>query len=121
MTTLVWKKAGLAVAIIGTLSLAEAGQEQGDNAGKGEKPGKAKRPNREEMLKKYDADGDGQLNEAERATMREEMKRRHGRKPGRNREEIMKKYDADGDGQLSEAERAAMRKDFEQRKKPDQD
>ena len=59
--------------------------------GKKKFPGDGKGfPNREEMIKKFDKDGDGKLNEEERAAVREEMK---GRK-----DELLKKFDADGDG-----------------------
>ena len=59
-------------------------------------------PNREEMIKRFDKDGDGKLNEEERAAVRKEMK---GRK-----DDLLKKFDADGDGKLSDKEREAIRK-----------
>jgi Ca2+-binding EF-hand superfamily protein len=59
-------------------------------------------PSREEMMKKFDKDGDGKLNEEERAAVREEMKRR--------KDALLKKFDADGDGKLSDAEREKIRK-----------
>lgn len=112
MDTTVWKRTVLALALIGAASMAQA-QDPGDGQG-------GKRPDREEMKKKYDADGDGILSEAERNKMREETGGRRGgpRGPGGgkdggrpDREEMKKKYDTDGDGTLSEAERDAMRKD----------
>ena len=68
---------------------------------------------REEMLKRFDSDGDGELNDEERRTMREAMLSQPGGFPGGpprfDREEMLKRFDADGDGQLSEEERKAMR------------
>ncbi len=66
----------------------------------------------QEMLKQYDANGDGELDETEREAMRTAMQARFGQAGagGRgNREEMLKRFDKDGDGQLSEEERAAMR------------
>lgn len=61
------------------------------------------------MLKKYDKNGDGKLDDEEKAAMK------------KDREEQVKKYDKNGDGKLDEEERAAMRADlkkkFEGRKK----
>lgn len=53
----------------------------------------------------YDTDGDGQLSDEERETMKEA---RRAERDAR-REEMVAKYDADGDGQLSDAERAVMK------------
>ena len=63
------------------------------------------------MLKQFDKDGDGQLNETERAAMLAAMAGRSGgpRGPRLSQEEILKRFDKDGDGQLNETERAAMR------------
>jgi Ca2+-binding EF-hand superfamily protein len=75
--------------------------------------GKPQRPERKmppEMLKKFDKDGDGKLNEEERAAAkaaREEMMKAH-------KAEMLKKFDKDGDGKLSAEEEAAMK---EERKK----
>ncbi|MBL9138079.1 MAG: efflux RND transporter periplasmic adaptor subunit [Verrucomicrobiales bacterium] len=77
--------------------------------------------NPEEMVKQFDKDGDGQLNDEERQAMRAAMGARFGQggpggqgggRGGFNREEMLKQYDKDGDGQLSEEERAAMRQAF---------
>ena len=61
------------------------------------------------MLKKYDKNGDGKLDDEEKAAMK------------KDREEQVKKYDKNGDGKLDEEERAAMRADlkkkFDERKK----
>ena len=111
-----WKVAGLVMALVGAASLAAA--EQGKEC---EKCGhKGKRPSREEMMKRFDADGDGQLSESERAALREEMGKHKGGHPeGKrpSREEMMKRFDADGDGQLNEAERAELHKAFEEHRR----
>jgi hypothetical protein len=89
------------------------------------RPNRAERPNppnREEMLRRFDANGDGVLCDQERATARETMrKERQERRanqqgqnrpdqPGRpDREEMLRRFDADGDGVLSEEERATAR------------
>ena len=57
------------------------------------------RPSREEMIKKFDKDGDGKLSEDERAELRKAMEAR--------RKEFMAKFDKDGDGKLNEEERKA--------------
>ena len=83
---------------------------------------------REALKKRFDADGDGKLSEAERATMKAAMGKRRqeagqkgqqkgqqkgkkqGEKAGNTREELLKRFDTDGDGKLNEAERAAAKK-----------
>ncbi|MHC1770043.1 MAG: efflux RND transporter periplasmic adaptor subunit [Verrucomicrobiia bacterium] len=68
--------------------------------------------NFQEMLKQYDANGDGELDETEREALRTAMQARFGQNPmgGRgNREEMLKRFDKNGDGELDEDERAAMR------------
>lgn len=63
---------------------------------------------RAEALKKYDANGNGKLDESERDAMRKDMRQKFEAR----RAEVLQKYDANGDGQLDESERAAMRADF---------
>jgi Ca2+-binding EF-hand superfamily protein len=110
MKSQAWKIAGMAVALTGSVAMAQEG-------GTTNAPPtvKTQKPSQEEMLKRFDADGDGQLNEAEKAAMQEAMQDQ--REPGRpgarrdarpTREEMMKRFDTDGDGQLNEAERAAL-------------
>ena len=73
------------------------------------------RPSREELLKKFDKDGDGKLNDAERAELRKAMASKGGAR--RLPPQLMKKFDKDGDGKLNEDERAEMRKAMEARRK----
>lgn len=83
---------------------------------------------RQEMLEKFDTDGDGVLSEAEREAARAQMPNKANGKFGRGRgpqdgarrqgnpakrQEMLEKYDVDGDGILSEYERAEARKDLE--------
>ncbi len=62
----------------------ERPERRGDRPVRGE--GRGRPPlSREEMLKRFDADGDGELSEAERETLRETMRREfgdRGRRPG---------------------------------------
>jgi Ca2+-binding EF-hand superfamily protein len=76
------------------------------------------RPSREEVMKKFDKDGDGKLSEDEKAELRKAMANR-GDRPGGRRPppELMKKFDKDGDGKLSEDEKAELRKAMEARRK----
>ena len=59
-----------------------------------------------ENLEKYDADKDGKLNDEERKKMESENPRRGFFQPDT---ETLKKFDKDGDGKLSEEERTAWR------------
>jgi len=78
-------------------------------------PAPGQRPSREEMIKRFDQDGDGQLNEAERQTVRETMRQKWAERGGMRgpdgalREKMRQRFDRDGDGQLSEAERQEAR------------
>lgn len=73
-----------------------------------------------ELLKRFDKNGDGRIDEQERAAAREQMARGGGPRPGpAMREQIMKRFDHNGDGQLDEAERAEMeqaREEFMQKR-----
>lgn len=75
---------------------------------------------RARLLKEFDANGDGQLDDAEKAKLRERFgdrakqgKGAAGRPGGAgqqvDREALLKKFDANGDGQLDEGERAKLR------------
>jgi len=109
MKSLVWI-AGMMVALGGAMAMAQKGGDTNAPPGM-----KVPRPGSEEMIKRFDFDGDGTLNGAERQAMHASMRKRNeelgrpglpGHRPGR--EELMKRFDADGDGVLSEAEREAM-------------
>ena len=70
----------------------------------GEKKCKGK-PNKAEMLKKFDADGNGTLSESERATAKEAHKAKHAERKA----EMLTKFDVDGDGELNDVERETMK------------
>jgi len=84
------------------------------------------RPNPEmmkEMLKKFDKNGDGKLDDAEKNAAREQFMKMRGGKPGEGkpgagdqgprREAFMKKFDKNGDGKLDDTEKAAAKEAFE--------
>lgn len=64
---------------------------------------------RQQLLEKFDADKNGQLDETEWAKAKEAMaqRRRGGGAPGAARAELVKRFDKDGDGRLNEQERQA--------------
>ncbi len=64
-----------------------------------------------EALKQFDKDGDGKLNDQERAAMMEARKEQMERL----RLAREKEFDKDGDGKLNDQERAAMMEAFKQR------
>lgn len=84
----------LAVVLLGSLSVAGVSLAMG---GPGEGPGK-RYP---EMMQKFDANKNGQLEDSEREAMRAEMRKL--------REEKLAKYDANKDGKLDDTERKALR------------
>ena len=75
------------------------------------RPGEG-RPSREEVMKKFDKDGDGKLNDEEKAELRKKMEGKRKLPPF-----VMEKFDKDGDGELNESERAEARKTMEGRRK----
>ena len=79
---------------------------------KGKKGGPDGRPSREQMLKKFDKDGDGKLSEDEKGELRKVMASRGRKLPPH----LMEKFDKDGDGKLNEDERAEARKAMEARR-----
>jgi hypothetical protein len=65
-------------------------------------------PSRETVIQKFDKNGDGVLDDAERA----DLKAARGARRAAHRQAMLDKYDADKDGKLEPAERAAMRDDL---------
>jgi hypothetical protein len=61
-------------------------------------------PARKEMIQKFDKNGDGKLDDAERA----DLKAAFEAKRAEHHKEALAKYDADHDGKLDAAERKAM-------------
>ena len=74
---------------------------------------KAEKPVPPAALKKFDKDGDGKLNDEEKAAW----------KAAREAEKkaMLEKYDTDKDGKLSDEEKAAMKADHEKHKKDKKD
>ncbi|MCA9291942.1 MAG: hypothetical protein KDA25_12490 [Phycisphaerales bacterium] len=75
-------------------------------------------PDRGRMYQQFDADGDGRLDETERAAARQAMEGMLEREEARRRE-MLTRFDADGDGFLDEVERRALRES--QRRRFDRD
>jgi hypothetical protein len=65
-------------------------------------------PIRDQIVKRFDIDGDGRLSMDERSIMRKKMQVR--------KEELMQKFDANGDGILNDEERNSIRKAFQKHK-----
>jgi len=102
--------------------------------------GDPQRPSREQILRHFDADGDGQLSESERQAAREQLSQRRDQQSERGRRdgfqgeqrqggqqgqrsdrrgpppEVMERFDIDGDGRLNETEHRAARADLESRR-----
>jgi hypothetical protein len=89
----------LACATLSLLTLGAIAQDAtAGNKGKNAGP---HRPTPEEIIKKFDTDGDAKLDATELGTALAAI---HDRK-----EELVKKFDKDGDGKLSDEERAAAK------------
>ena len=81
-----------------------ANAQGGGNKGNGPGGKRAGGPLKE-MREKFDKDGDGELNETERAELKKEiMKRRDA-----NKAKILKRFDTDKNGELSSEEKKAAR------------
>ncbi len=89
-----------------------------DKGRSGEGPRQRGNFNREEMLRQFDKDGDGKLDDTEREAMRTTMAARFGSggfgdrtnaRPRLSQEELVKRFDKNGDGKLDDEELAAMR------------
>lgn len=84
-----WKAVAFAVVLGGGLTVVAADGEP--------------RGRRAEMIKKFDANGDGQLDETEKQALKAERQAK--------RAERLAKYDTNKDGKLDDAERQQLRKD----------
>ena len=62
-------------------------------------------PARKEVIQKFDQNGDGKLDDAERAQRKAAFEARHAER----RKEVLARYDTNQDGTLDDAERKAMR------------
>ena len=92
------KKIVLMVAGLTLFTLASQAEGEGDTLNK------AREVRRAEILRQFDKNGDGKLDETEKAAAHQDsLKKRE--------EERLKKYDKNGDGKLDDAEKEAMRED----------
>ena len=104
------KKVLLSISVLSLATGMIAKPEKG-----GKKPGSGEgRPSRQEVMKKFDKDGDGKLNQEEKAELRKKMAERGAGR--RIPPLVLEKFDKDGDGKLSEDERATARKAMEARR-----
>jgi len=101
----------LALALAGTLAV--QAQEAAPEGGQRERRPNANRQLPPDVVKEFDKDGDGKLNDEEAKAARESMqaKREEARK------KTLEKYDTDKDGKLNEEERKAMQTDMEAKRK----
>ncbi|MEI8369071.1 MAG: hypothetical protein WCJ31_11620 [Planctomycetia bacterium] len=94
-------------AIVTTIALPAAAQTDAEPArkGLGNLLGKAADRLKDEAMKRFDKNGDGRLDDEERAEALREMKKKGGEIQGQLRQFMLRRYDADGNGTLEPAER----------------
>ena len=93
------------MALCASLLLATSARaEPGERLGRYRVPPKV----RQRLFERFDANGDGELDETERAAARAAMKARREAK----RREILERFDGDGDGQLNDEEKAVAKAAF---------
>ena len=92
-------KMKVALALCGSLLVGGAGLAAAQGFGGG--------PDKATFMQKYDTNGDGKLDDAEKAQLRSDMKAKHEAKKA----EMLAKYDLNKDGKLDESERAVMKND----------
>lgn len=85
------------------LSVTLASGSFAEEAGKTAQP--TRKAARQELIKKYDKDGDGKLSKAEKKALQKDR-----------RAEMVKRFDTDGDGKLSNSERETMRETLKKNK-----
>lgn len=71
---------------------------------------------RDAWPRQFDADGDGRLDEQEKAAAHKAYERRMDQFRRRHHDRLLERFDTDGDGRLSEAERAEAREFFRTRR-----
>jgi len=72
---------------------------------------------RDAMIKRFDKNGDGKLDDEEKAEAQKALKARKGEAKPSKLTEAMKKFDADGDGKLSDEEKAEAKKELAEKRK----
>lgn len=68
-----------------------------------------------ELLKRYDKNGDGKLDDSEKAAAKTEMQKHGSARKAKMRERALARYDKNGDGKLDESERAAAMAEIKSR------
>ena len=76
---------------------------------------KASAAHQAELLKRFDKNGDGKLDDTEKAAAKAEMQKHGSERKGKMRERALELYDKNGDGKLDETERAAAMADIKSR------
>lgn len=103
------RNALFAAAIATTFALAIPAAAQSDaepaRKGLGNLLGKAADRLKEEAMKRFDKNGDGRLDDEERAEALDAMKKKGGEIQGQLRQFMLRRFDADGNGTLDQAER----------------
>jgi HlyD family secretion protein len=99
---------------LGPIAAGGAGAKADGQVAQGQDGAKRGGFNREEMMKRFDKNSDGKLDDSEREAMQASFGGQggpggQGRSGGFNREEMVKRFDKNGDGKLDDEERAAMR------------
>ncbi len=102
MTFTTLSMATLALCFVASPAFARPAEEQ-DN----------RRSRRAQILKTFDLDGDGVLDDSEKQSMKEARTAHRGkgqdRRHGKRRQAMLERFDANGDGTLDESERTAAR------------
>lgn len=97
--------AALLLAVAGVVPAQEAPEPA--RKGLGRLLGKAADRVKEEAMKRFDANGDGKLDDAERAEAMEALKKKGGEMQAQLRQFMLRRFDADKNGTLDETERKA--------------
>ena len=96
------KKLGLAAILVTLVTGGVIGVASADGGGADRDARRA------EMIKKFDTNGDGKIDDNEKQAMRDAMKAKHEQR----QQEMLAKYDANKDGKLDDGERQVMRDDL---------
>lgn len=106
------KTSSVSLTLLTAALLAVPAPAQDEMTDPGAKPAAAGRmkKNHEELIRLYDKNGDGRLDEDEKAAAHKAMRMEGGGGEKDRRKKILKVFDKDGDGRLNDAERAEAEK-----------